>query len=557
VDAKKLLPLLAAPAFLVFALAIAIVMMLGSLMNINADAAACTLSPANDANSAPFGWPTDKHEIAQDWADPDPNTGDSHPGFDFKVDEGSKVYAVADGKVSSASGSEIVIKHEQAMETHYKYLKTLKVHSGQTVKKGDQIATSGSGDENPPGLTGAHLHLEVWSDGDGDGHLERSHLEDNPFVPDTSAEGDSGNSCGTCPGGDLSGANNQQKAFNYLVSQGWSKEQAAGMVGNMISESGVEPLLLNDGTPTGTKTQPADAVGKQSAWGVVQWYPAKKIITASRNLGIDDKTIGTLAYQLDFLNKQLHGQGPVALKAVGDAVKATTTVDDAAYVFAEKFEVFTTNPNDPEYARRQANAQHVYKTFAGTAPTDPKKGDDPKAPPPDPSGCGAGSGNIAAVAKNLAWPDSAQNHWSTSASAAKPEFVAAMAKYNDGPNGYVPYSDCGRFVATVLHMSGADPKFPNVGTGVQRSYMLAHPEKWDHWESKPPGGMKPGDVLNGPGHTYLYVGPWGQEGGGFDAASGSLTQHVPAAGHLYDVGPSKFWVFRVKGGTTPTTTPAS
>ncbi|HET6741542.1 MAG TPA: phage tail tip lysozyme, partial [Kribbella sp.] len=363
-DAKKLLPLLAAPAFLIFALVIAIVMMLGSLMSINSEAASCTLSPANSPDSAAFKWPTDKHEISQDWADPDPNTGNMHSGMDFKVDEGSKVYAVVDGKVVSTGDNEIVIDHGSGLQTHYKYLKTIKVHKGQSVKGGDQIATSGSGNEGAPGLSGAHLHFEIWIDKESNGHYENSHGDTNPFVADSSTD-DSGNSCGACPGGDLSGANNQQKAFNYLVSQGWTKEQAAGMVGNMISESGVEPLLLNDGTPTGTKTQPADAVGKQSAWGVVQWYPAKKIITASRNLGIDDKTIGTLAYQLDFLNKQLHGQGPVALKAVGDAVKATTTVDDAAYVFAEKFEVFTTNPNDPEYARRQANAQHVYKTFAG------------------------------------------------------------------------------------------------------------------------------------------------------------------------------------------------
>jgi hypothetical protein len=157
------------------------------------------------------------------------------------------------------------------------------------------------------------------------------------------------------------------------------------------------------------------------------------------------------------------------------------------------------------------------------------------------------------VAKNLAWPQGPRAHWSVEASAAKSEYVAAMKNYNDGPNGETPYSDCGRFVATVLHMSGADPKFPNVYTPTQRQYMLDHPEIYDHWESTPPGGMKPGDILNGPGHTYLYVGPWG-DGNGWDSAAASLGQHVPTADNLYDVGPGGFWVFRVKGGTTPTTT---
>lgn len=551
-DAKKLLPLLAAPAFLIFALVIAIVMMLGSLMSIDSEAASCALSPANSADSASFAWPTDKTEISQDWADPDPNTGDMHSGMDFKVDEGSKVYAVADGSVVSTKDNEVVIKHEQEVQSHYKFLKTIKVHAGQAVKKGDQIATSGSGNESPPGLSGAHLHLEIWIDQESDGHLKNTHLNANPFVPDTSAEEDPGDGCGACPGGDLTGTNNQQKAFNYFVSVGYSKQQAAGIVGNMISESGVEPGRLQ-GTKPGTVSKPMDVIGTEGGWGIVQWTPARKMINPARSGGAKDEEIGTLAFQLDFLHKQLLGQGSLPEKAAGDAVKAATTVDAAAVAFGGKFERFAgyENPNNSRYAERKANAEHVLATFGGGAPAS----SDPKAPAADP--CGAGSGNIAQVAKNLAWPDDARNHWSVEASAAKPEFVAAMKKYNDGPNGQTPYSDCGRFVATVLHMSGADPKFPNVGTGVQRSYMLAHPEKWDHWESKPPGGMKPGDVLNGPGHTYLYVGPWGKDGGGFDAASGSLGDHVPAAGHLYDVGPSAFWVFRVKGGTTPTTTPTS
>ncbi|NUR96692.1 MAG: peptidoglycan DD-metalloendopeptidase family protein [Kribbellaceae bacterium] len=534
------------PVAIVFALTMGLLFLMGSCMNINADAAACTLSPANGADSASFAWPTDKHEISQDWG-VDSETSTSHSGMDFKVDEGSKVYAVADGTVSSTANKEIVLKLSEGAEAHYKYLKDVLVTNGKAVKKGDQIATSGSGDEDPPGLTGAHLHLEIWLDKDGNGHLQNAKMDSNPFVVQDTGD-DSGNNCG-CPGGDLSGANNQQMAFNYLVQNGYSKEQAAGIVGNMISESGVEPLLLNDGSATGTKTQPADAVNTGRAWGIVQWYPASKIITASRNAGVDDQTIGSLKYQLDFLRKQLIGEGPVPLKAVGDAVRATTTYNDAAYVFAEKFEVFTTDPNNPEYARRQANAKHVYDTFAGAAPNA-----DPKAPTADP--CGAGSGNIAAVAKNLAWPQGPHAHWSVEASAAKPEYVAAMAKYNDGPNGQTPYSDCGRFVATVLHMSGADPKFPNVFTPTQRQYMLDHPEKYDHWENTPPGGMKPGDILNGPGHTYLYVGPWG-DGGGWNSAAASLGDHVPTADNLYNVGPLGFWVFRVKGGTTPTTTPKS
>jgi murein DD-endopeptidase MepM/ murein hydrolase activator NlpD len=552
VDAKKLLALLAAPGFIIFALMLALLFLMGSCMNINAQAASCTMSPANGADAPSFAWPTDKHEISQDWADLDPNTGYSHAGMDFKVDEGSKVYAVADGTIGSLASNQIVLNLEGAVEAHYKYLKDVLVKNGQTVKKGDQIATSGSGDELPPGLTGAHVHLEIWIDENGDGHPKNHHIEkkDNPFVVQDTGD-DSSNSCG-CPGGDLSGTNNQQKAFNYFVSQGYSKEQAAGVVGNMIAESGVEPGR-KQGTPSGTVTKPADVVdaGPTVGWGIVQWTPPGKMIKPARSSGANDDQIASLAFQLDFLHKQLLGQGDSSEKAAGDALKAATTVAEAAHAFADQYERFGghEDPNNPKYAERTANAQHVLDTFGGGAPST-----DPKAAAADPTGCGAGSGNIATVAKNLAWPQGPQAHWSVDASAAKPEYVAAMAKYNDGANGETPYSDCGRFVATVLHMSGADPKFPNVSTSVQRQYMLDHPEIYDHWENEPPGGYKPGDVLNGPGHTYLYVGSWG-DGGGWNSAAASLGQHVPTADALYDVGPDKFWVFRVKGSTTPTTTP--
>jgi hypothetical protein len=65
--------------------------------------------------------------------------------------------------------------------------------------------------------------------------------------------------------------------------------------------------------------------------------------------------------------------------------------------------------------------------------------------------------------------------------------------------------------------------------------------------------MKPGDILNGPGHTYLFVGPWGKEGGGYNAASASLHGHVPQAGYLYDVGggSGNFTVYRLKNAPQP------
>jgi hypothetical protein len=361
--------------------------------------------------------------------------------------------------------------------------------------------------------------------------------DENPFVLDSSK----GGNC-SCIDGNLSGSNNQQKAFNFFVQNGFSKEQAAGIVGNMTAESGVEPMRLQNTSP-GTETKPSEVLTTELGWGIVQWTPARKMVNAARDAGVQDDQIGSLGYQLEFLVKQLNGDGPVAEGAAGQAIKAATTVEQAAYEFGDKFERFGghEDPNHPTYADRKANARHVFDQFAGSAPAGGG------AQNAGTGGCGAGSGNIAEVAKNLAWPE--DGHDGTDASIAKPEYVQAMEKYNDGSSGYVPYSDCGRFVATVMRMSGADPDFPKVSTGVQFDYMKDS-GKYDYWHAVPPGGMKPGDILNGPGHTYLYVGPWGAKGGGYDSAAGSLGGHVPEAGHLYDVG-GQFWVFRLKNAPQP------
>jgi hypothetical protein len=542
---SKVLPILGAIGLiLLLPLLIVLLMLLGVLGGMDTAEAQCAQQAQEQSL---FAYPTDSQKIDVDWTSPAPGFP-GHVGYDFKVDEGSKVYASSDGKVVKASDGEVRIRRED-VETRTKYLKTISVTLNADVKRGDVIGTSGTGDEVAPGMIGPHIHWEMWVNKaekkDDPADWETQKPDKNPFELDSSDSGDSGCSC---LNGDLSGANNQQKAFNFFVQNGYTKEQAAGIVGNMISESSVEPGR-KQGTAPGTVTKPADVLGYSGGWGIVQWTPASKMINPSRDAGVGDDVIGSLAYQLDFLHKQLLGKPPLSEKAAGDAVKAATSVDAAAVAFGGQFERFAgyENPNNPRYAERKANAEHVLNTFGGSAPATGKGG--------DASGCGAGSGNIAQVAKNLAWPDSGKNHWGTSASLAKPEYVKAMAKYNDGASGQDPYTDCGRFVATVMHMSGADPKFPNVYTPTQRSYMLDS-GKYDHWESTPPGGMKPGDILNGPGHTYLYVGPWGDKEA-FNSAAGSLGQHVPAADNLYGVGPDGFWVFRLKNGSAPTTTPAN
>jgi murein DD-endopeptidase MepM/ murein hydrolase activator NlpD len=85
-----------------------------------------------------------------------------HSGVDIAVPEGTTVYATADGRVESAGsvrgyGQRIVINHGNGYKTLYAHLEQINVFEGESLKRGDAIATVGmSGKTIIP-----HLHYEV------------------------------------------------------------------------------------------------------------------------------------------------------------------------------------------------------------------------------------------------------------------------------------------------------------------------------------------------------------------------------------------------------------
>lgn len=112
-----------------------------------------SLAPATDAwYSSNFGWRID------------PFTGKNamHEGVDFMVPAGTKVYASAGGVVVYAEnhpqyGNMIEIDHGRDIVTRYAHTSKMLVKVGQMVRRGQEIALSGSTGRS----TGPHLHFEV------------------------------------------------------------------------------------------------------------------------------------------------------------------------------------------------------------------------------------------------------------------------------------------------------------------------------------------------------------------------------------------------------------
>ena len=499
--------------FLMLPLLIVLAMLMTSLGSVG-NAAQCTPTETGKA----FAYPTDDHSASADWDD---DGEEQHLGIDYDPGEGKPVYAAADGKVVDVTGDWVKIQHDEGVQTWYKFLETPRiVHVNEPVTRAQKIGTVGSGDEDEPGDSGAHLHFELRVKKNGD-NLESVDPTDEIGEDPPPA---SGCGCGTGTGGPLVGSNNEQKAFNFFVQNGYTPEQAAGVVGNMIHESQVEPTLKNGDNP-GTVTHPAEALAAgRKAWGIVQWYPASKMIQPSRDAGVDDATIETLEFQLEFLKKQLDGTGAVPLKPVGDELKATRTVEEAAFVFAFKFEIFTTDPNDPEFDDRKATAREVLATY----------GDGAASAAGGPGACAAGNGDIVATAVGLAW-HSPNRHDGVAKTLATDAYQKMMPVHNGtDDNDQNPYTDCGVFVATVMRMSGADPDYPIRGTSTQEPY-LRNSGKYDVFDNLTSiEQLRPGDIMIGPGHTFLYIGPQeGDDGNTYAAASASWNEHPPEFVNAY------------------------
>ena len=127
-----------------------------SVLTVSAESG-LTVMPVTGTVTSPYGYR--EHPVY---------SGQSfHAGTDIAAAEGSAVYAVTDGVVTSSSEAEMAgkyvkILHPDGRETLYCHCSSLLVTEGQKVKAGDVIALVGQ-----TGLaTGPHLHFELHENGE-------------------------------------------------------------------------------------------------------------------------------------------------------------------------------------------------------------------------------------------------------------------------------------------------------------------------------------------------------------------------------------------------------
>lgn len=88
--------------------------------------------------------------------------GKLHAGIDIALSSGSTIYASEKGKVifsgwKGSYGYLVIVEHADGYETYYAHCSRLFVSFGETVEKGQEIASVGM----TGNATGPHVHFEI------------------------------------------------------------------------------------------------------------------------------------------------------------------------------------------------------------------------------------------------------------------------------------------------------------------------------------------------------------------------------------------------------------
>lgn len=143
----------------------------------------------------------------------------------------------------------------------------------------------------------------------------------------------------------------QLTALSYFIRMGWTPEQAAGVVANLVAESSLNPAAVGDGG---------------QAYGIAQWHPDRQANFAAV-IGRDIKG-SSLEEQLAFVHAELNRFE----KSAGDALRLCATASEAGACISTKYE--RPADRDGEAAKRAALAESIfaqYGTVIGAQPEAP------------------------------------------------------------------------------------------------------------------------------------------------------------------------------------------
>jgi hypothetical protein len=156
---------------------------------------------------------------------------------------------------------------------------------------------------------------------------------------------------------------NAQYILDYLTAHGWSKNAICGILGNMQSESSINPSRWQ-----------GDNIGDTAnGFGLVQWTPATKYIDWANSQGLDykkmDSNLSRILYEVENNVQWIDSEM---------SFQEFTQSTDTAYNLAMKFISAYERPADPNQPARGTQADYWYTNLTGSGTVTPPSTTDNK-----------------------------------------------------------------------------------------------------------------------------------------------------------------------------------
>ena len=349
----------------------------------------------------------------------------------------------------------------------------------------------------------------------------------------------------------LAGKDNTEKILNFFMRKGLTLAQSAGIVGNMIQESGLNPAIIQGGKIADDRYVLQSGVG----FGLIQWTSGgrqQNFMKFMKELGVG---VTDLSGQLEFVWKEMNDSYPKTVRALK---AANNPVDAAIAVHGPPSPGYEASADSPEKVRtvRGGNAQKVHDKYADEPALAGSTADKMMTP--------AGEGSEADATAMAAKTDEKKSCVGTSDSGSasekfgklvldyawheytagrqdmQPAYVDAVARadkedrYYGGAGG----RDCGGFVTTLVHDSGLDTNYNSKKDGAKGNTITQEIWLKKHWQrlskedeaKDSPETRKAGDVAINEDHTYIYVGDSAGPEFKSKIASASYSDRAPMAG---------------------------
>lgn len=211
----------------------------------------------------------------------------------------------------------------------------------------------------------------------------------------------SGSSCCAAGGEDadatLSGNNNNSKAINFFIGEGFSPHQAAGIVGNFIQESGgynggvIDPKVVEGGGSSTTVPPPTGPQG-QPGYGIAQWtYPTRKE-NLTKFAEEKDMKVYSLKLQLMFVMHEMTDDLEKDLKKINGSNR--DAIEGAAVLFHRVFE--GSADTAAQIQERVESGVDALESGGGSAPSGGGGGE------PSTEGCGQNGSGVSTG--EMVWP---------------------------------------------------------------------------------------------------------------------------------------------------------